>query len=119
VDLPKERKVIKNCWVFNIKYDSHYRSWLVAKEFSQVKEIDFDKLFSPVVCYEIECLFLAISALEYWNIHRVNVKTAYFYSDLGKKIYMKQSKGFRLPGKVSYAKSIHLENISLWYIPCK
>ena len=46
VDLPKRRKVVKNHWVFNIKSDGHYRSHLVAKEFSQVKGIDFDELFS-------------------------------------------------------------------------
>jgi len=34
VDFPKERKVIKNCWVFNIKSDGCYRSQLVVKEFS-------------------------------------------------------------------------------------
>ena len=52
VDLPKGRKAVKNHWVFNIKPDSHYRSRLVAKGFSQVEGINFDKLFSPVVCYE-------------------------------------------------------------------
>jgi len=52
VDLPKRRKVVKNCWVFNIKPDSHYRSRLVAKGFSQVEGIDFNELFSPVVHYE-------------------------------------------------------------------
>jgi len=26
VDLPKGRKAIKNCWVFNIKSDSYYKS---------------------------------------------------------------------------------------------
>jgi len=52
MDLPKRRKVVKNCWVFNIKPDGHYQSCLVAKGFSQVEGIDFDKLFSPVVCYE-------------------------------------------------------------------
>ena len=26
VDLSKRRKVIKNCWIFNIKFDSYYRS---------------------------------------------------------------------------------------------
>jgi len=26
VDLSKRRKVIKNCWIFNIKSNSHYRS---------------------------------------------------------------------------------------------
>jgi len=52
MDLPKGRKAVKNYWVFNIKPDSHYRSRLVAKGFSQVEGIDFDELFSPVVCYE-------------------------------------------------------------------
>ena len=51
-DLPKERKVVKNCWVFNIKPDSYYQSRFVAKGFSQVKGIDFDELFSSVVCYK-------------------------------------------------------------------
>jgi len=52
VDLPKERKVVKNCWVFNIKPDGYYQSRLVAKGFSQVEGINFDELFSPVVYYE-------------------------------------------------------------------
>ena len=52
VNLPKGKKVVKNCQVFNIKPDSYYRSHLVAKGFSQVEGIDFDELFSPVVCYK-------------------------------------------------------------------
>jgi len=52
VDLHKGRKAVKNHWVFNTKPNSHYRSCLVAKGFSQVKGIDFDELFSLVVCYE-------------------------------------------------------------------
>jgi len=34
MDLPKERKVVKNCWVFNIKPDGRYQSRLVTKGFS-------------------------------------------------------------------------------------
>jgi len=34
VDLPKGRKVVKNCWVFNVKPDGRYQSRLVAKIFS-------------------------------------------------------------------------------------
>jgi len=85
--------------VFNIKFDGCYRSKLVAKEFFQVKEIDFDELFSLVVCYETAYLFLSIIILEDWNIHSVDIKTTYLYSDLNKKIYIKQFKSFRLPGK--------------------
>jgi len=52
VDLPKGRKAVKTHWVFNIKPNGYYRSHLVVKGFSQVKGIDFDELFSLVVCYE-------------------------------------------------------------------
>ena len=72
--------MIKNYWVFNIKSDGYYRSQLVAKGFSQVKEINFDELFSLVVNYETAYLFLADTVLEYWNIHSIHMKTAYLYS---------------------------------------
>jgi len=88
VDLPKGRKVIKNFWVFKITSDSYYRSQIVAKEFSQVKEVDFDKLFFPFVHYEIACLFPAVAVLEDWDIHSIDVKTAYLYSNLDKEIYI-------------------------------
>ena len=52
VDLPKGRKAVKNCWVYNIKPNGCYQSCLVAKEFSQVEGIDFDELFSLVIYYE-------------------------------------------------------------------
>jgi len=73
----KKLKEIKNCWELNIKSDGCYRSWLVAKKFSQVKEINFDKLFFSVICYEIVSLFLAVTVLEDWDIHSINVKTIY------------------------------------------
>ena len=92
VDLPKGRKTIKNHQVFDIKSDSYYRSQLVAKGFSQVERINFDELFSSVVCYEPVCLFLAVTALENQDIHSIDVKTTYLYSDLDEKIYMALSK---------------------------
>jgi len=88
VDLSKRRKVIKNCWVFNIKSDGHYRSQLVVKGFSKIEIINFDKLFSLVVCYETACLFLAVAALKDWDINSIDIKTAYLYSDLDEEIYI-------------------------------
>jgi len=111
MDLPKGRKVIKNCWVFNIKSDSYYKSQLVAKGFSQVEGIDFDELFSLVVCYETACLFLAVAALEDWDIHSVDVKTAYFYGNLDEKIYIEQSEDFRL---LSKKKSLAILQSIVW-----
>ena len=99
VDLPKRRKVIKNCWVFNIKSDGHYRSQLNTKGFSQVKEINFDKLFSPIVHYETTCLFLAVATLKNWDIYIVDIKTAYLYGNLDEEIYIEQPEDFRLLSK--------------------
>jgi len=99
VDLSKERKVVKNCWMFNIKPDGHYQSHLVTKGFSQVEDIDFDELFSPVACYETVQLLLVIAVLENLDIQSVNVKTAYLYGDLDEEIYMEQPEDFKLPGK--------------------
>ena len=64
VDLSKRSKAIMNCWMFNIKSDSYYKSWFVVKGFSQVEEINFDKLFSPVINYETAYLFLTVAVLE-------------------------------------------------------
>ena len=99
VDLPKRRKTVKNRQMFNIKPDGCYQSHLVAKGFSQVKGIDFDELFSPVVRYETARLLLAVAALEDLDIQSVDVKTAYLYGDLDEEIYMEQPEGFKLPGK--------------------
>ena len=47
--LPKGKKAIGNRWVFDIKPDGRKRACLVTKGFSQIKGINFNELFSPVV----------------------------------------------------------------------
>jgi len=58
------RKIIKNCWVFDVKTDGCKKAHLVAKGFSQVEGIDFNDNFSPVVRYETVQLILVLAALE-------------------------------------------------------
>ena len=99
VDRPQDRKVIKNRWVFNIKSDGHKKARLVAKGFSQVEGLDFDQVFSPVVCFETVCLMLALATLENWYITRLDIRSAYLYGKLNEEIYMEQPEGFAAPGQ--------------------
>jgi len=57
-----------------IKPNGCYWSRLVAKGFFQVEGIDFDELFSPVVCYETARLLLAVAALEDLDIEVLTSK---------------------------------------------
>jgi hypothetical protein len=99
VDLLKGCRAIKNCWVFNEKNDGCLWAQLVAKGFSQVKGIDYNELFLPVICYETAHLLFSVATLEDWDMFSVDIKTAYLYSKLNKEIYMTQLEGFKLLGQ--------------------
>ena len=105
-DLPKGKKVIKNRWVFNIKQDSCKKARLIAKGFSQVKGIDFNEIFSPVVHFETVRLMLALSSLEDWYIEALDVKMAFLYRKLDEEIYMHQP-GFKQKGQENKVLHLH------------
>ena len=63
-DLPHSRKVICSHWVFDVNSDHQKKAQLVAKGFSQKQGIDYNKIFSPVVCFETVRMMLGLSALE-------------------------------------------------------
>ncbi|GAW10078.1 reverse transcriptase RNA-dependent DNA partial [Lentinula edodes] len=50
-DPRSSKKVIKNCWVFDVKSDGRKKACLVVKGFSQIEGLD-DQVFSPVVWFE-------------------------------------------------------------------
>ena len=97
-NLPNGRKVVCNCWVFDVKPGHCKKAWLVAKGFSQKQGINYNKIFSPVVHFETMRMMLALSALEDWHIEALDVKTAFLYGKLDEEIYMEQPQGFRLKG---------------------
>jgi hypothetical protein len=99
VDRPKQRKVIKNRWVFDLKSDGRRKARLVAKGFTQVEGIDYNEIFSPVVQFETVQAMLSLSALKDWHISGLDVKTAFLYGELDEELYMEQPEGFKIPGK--------------------
>ena len=54
VDLPSNRRVISNKQVLNVKRKldgtiDKFKAQLVAKDFTQIESVDYDKIFSSVV----------------------------------------------------------------------
>jgi hypothetical protein len=89
--------------VFRTKHDAsgniiRYKARLVTKGYSQMAGVDFDGTFAPVAkFFTIRCI-LAIAAAMNWEIHQMDVKTAFLNSVV---IYMDQPEGFVQKGKKS------------------
>jgi hypothetical protein len=107
VDLPPGRKAVKSKWVFKLKADGRYRARLVAKGFTQIPGIDFDETFSPVARFESLRLLLALAALEDWEIHQLDVKSAFLNGVLEEEIYMEQPQGFIIAGQETKVCRLH------------
>eukprot|EP00253_Pinus_taeda_P002725 PITA_02725 len=99
VPLPKGRKLVRCKWVYRAKYgpdgkvDKH-KARLVAKGFSQVEGIDYIETFSPVAKINSIRLVLSLAASLKWEVHQMDVKSAFLHGDLHEEIYMEQPIGF-------------------------
>ena len=102
VPRPKDRQVVANRWVYDIKHDGRFKARLVAKGFTQVWGEDYHETFSPVACFESIRYLLVHAALEDWDIEAMDVKTAFLNGDLEEEIYMEQPEGWAVKGKEKY-----------------
>jgi hypothetical protein len=67
-----------------------YKSWLVAKGYSQVEGIDFGEIFS-LVAKLTSIRFLLSNVVSFdLEVEQMNVKTTFLHGDLEEEIYMKQ-----------------------------
>ncbi|KAJ9566785.1 LOW QUALITY PROTEIN: hypothetical protein OSB04_002751 [Centaurea solstitialis] len=106
--LPKDHKAIGLKWVFKTKRDAEgrivkYKARLVAKGYVQEHGIDFDEVFAPVARIETIRLILALAAYNRWEVHHLDVKSAFLQGELKEEVYVSQPEGFikeRDKGKV-------------------
>ncbi|GJT03670.1 ribonuclease H-like domain, reverse transcriptase, RNA-dependent DNA polymerase [Tanacetum coccineum] len=67
---------------------------LVAKGYIQEHGIDFEEVFAPVARMETIRLLLAIAANNKWQVHHLDVKSAFLHGDLQEEVYVTQPEGF-------------------------
>ena len=104
VDLPEGIKPIGLKWVFKIKRNadgsvSKYKARLVAKGYVQRHGVNYDEVFAPVARMETIRLVIAIAASQSWEIHHLDVKTAFLHGDLREEVFVTQPEGFQVAGK--------------------
>ena len=97
--LPLGRKLVQCRWVYKTKIASNgtktkYKAQLVAKGYSQVQGLDYNETFTPVARMDSISLVLVVAASLIWEVHHMDVKSAFLHGDLKKEIYMKKPEGY-------------------------
>lgn len=103
VDLPSGAKPIELKWIFKVKRNSDgsinkYKARLVAKGYVQQYGVDYDEVFAPVARIETIRLLISLAASQGWEIHHLDVKTAFLHGDLKETVYVMQPEGFEEEG---------------------
>lgn len=103
-DLPPGGKPISLKWVYKIKKDTKcdivkYKARLVARGFMQKKGIDFNEVFVPVTRLETMRLLLALAPKQGWQVHHLDVKSAFLNGELLEEVYVTQLVGFEKENK--------------------
>ena len=99
VELPEGKNVVGSRWVFKVKHNAdgtveRFKACLVAQGYSQSQGVDYQEVFSPVVRYSSIRALLALANVRDWEVHQMDVKTAFLQGDLDEEIYMKQPDGY-------------------------
>jgi hypothetical protein len=99
VDLPPDRVVVNNMWIYKVKSDtvgdvSRFKARLAAKGCSQRAGFDYTETFSPVIRMASLRLFFAIAAARDLELCQLDIDTAFIYAPIKEDVYIRQPLGF-------------------------
>ena len=97
-ELPPGRHEISSKWVFKTKVNAdgslRYKVRLVVRGFEQREGLDYQETFAPVAKFPTLRVLLALAAHFDWEIHHMDVKTAFLHPKLKESVYMTPPKGY-------------------------
>lgn len=104
ITLPKGHKAIDLKWVFKLKTDQHgeitkHKARLVAKGYAQRQGIDYEEVFAPVTRLKTVRLILALAAKNDWEVHHLDVKSAFLNGTFQEEVYVSKPKGYVKKGQ--------------------
>ena len=104
--LPLGVKPISCRWVYTSKpgppnMPPIRKARLVARGFEQRPGLDYQETFAPVIkCVTIRTS-VALAAAKKWDVHHMDVRTAFLHSLLKEDVYMTQPPGFEVSGQTN------------------
>ena len=98
VVLPADKTAVDGKWVFRIKRDQagkveRFKARYVGRGFTQQKGSDYSETFSSVVKWATIRLLLALATIRDWEVHVVDIKTAFLRAHLKEEVYLQQPAG--------------------------
>jgi hypothetical protein len=104
-----KQNIIGTKWIFRNKQDEHgvvtrNKVQLVAKGYSQVEGLDFDKTFGPVARLESIHMLLAYATHQDFKLYQMDVKSTFLNGPIKEEVYVKQPPGFESEG---YPNHVH------------
>ena len=99
---PVHRRVLKSKWVYKVKNEvdkngnsaTRHKARLCFMGNRQIKGLDFNETFAPVAKFTTIRCILALTAANGWELHQMDVKTAFLNGDLDEEVYMEQPDGY-------------------------
>ena len=101
--VPMEWNIVGCRWLFRRKEDERFKVRLVAKGYSQQPGIDFKETFAPVGKFTTLRVLLALVAENDWELHSMDVKTAFLNGELEEEIFMEYPEGVEEIPEPGYA----------------
>lgn len=102
-NLPYGEAVVGSKWIFKKKPAAdgtiQYKARLVAQGFSQIKGLNYDETYAPVVRFTSLRLLFAYAARRGLDIFHLDVETAFLHGDMDKTVYLQQPKGYIVKGQ--------------------
>lgn len=103
-ELPSGKKFIGLKWIFKLQKDAEgnivkHKARLVAKGYVQEHGVDYDEVFAPVTRLETDRLLLALATKSEWEVHHLDVKTAFLNGEIVEDVYVAQPEGYEKEGK--------------------
>ena len=107
VEPPDNANIVGSRLVLHYKRDetggiASRKSRLVAQGFSQAEGIDYAETFVPTAKLSAIRIIAAIAVRNDWELEQTDVDGAYLNAPLKETIYMRQAKGYEVPGKEHY-----------------